>query len=51
MLRNMDIIVLEELYSGFTQSWSETNKVHLVGHSMGGQTIRNIGTDIKRRQL
>lgn len=23
-------------------SWSETNKVHLVGHSMGGQTIRTL---------
>lgn len=29
-------------YSGFTPNWSETNKVHLVGHSMGGQTIRTL---------
>ncbi|MDQ0216763.1 triacylglycerol lipase [Oikeobacillus pervagus] len=27
-------------YTGFFPNWSETNKVHLVGHSMGGQTIR-----------
>ncbi len=29
-------------YSGFAPNWSETNKVHLVGHSMGGQTIRTL---------
>ncbi|MCI0764900.1 lipase [Bacillus sp. TL12] len=29
-------------YTGFVQNWSETNKVHLVGHSMGGQTIRTL---------
>jgi triacylglycerol lipase len=26
--------------SGLYPQWSDTNKVHLVGHSMGGQTIR-----------
>ncbi len=29
-------------YSGFAPNWSETNKVHLVGHSMGGQTTRTL---------
>ncbi|MDM5155146.1 lipase [Bacillus sp. DX1.1] len=29
-------------YTGFAPNWSETNKVHLVGHSMGGQTIRTL---------
>ncbi|MED2793299.1 lipase [Bacillus wiedmannii] len=29
-------------YSGFVPNWSEINKVHLVGHSMGGQTIRTL---------
>ncbi|PFK31181.1 lipase [Bacillus cereus] len=29
-------------YTGFIPNWSETNKVHLVGHSMGGQTIRTL---------
>ncbi|AVF26680.1 lipase Lip [Paenibacillus larvae subsp. larvae] len=27
-------------YTGFIKNWDETNKVHLLGHSMGGQTIR-----------
>ncbi|WP_407639481.1 esterase/lipase family protein [Bacillus gaemokensis] len=29
-------------YAGFASNWSETNKVHLVGHSMGGQTTRTL---------
>ncbi|WP_144519436.1 esterase/lipase family protein [Bacillus thuringiensis] len=29
-------------YSGFISNWNETKKVHLVGHSMGGQTIRTL---------
>ena len=35
-------------YSGFAPNWSETNKVHLVGHSMGGQTIRTLVQLLKR---
>lgn len=27
-------------YTGFVPKWGESNKVHLVGHSMGGQTTR-----------
>lgn len=27
-------------YTGFLKNWNDTNKVHLLGHSMGGQTIR-----------
>ncbi|WP_077324882.1 esterase/lipase family protein [Virgibacillus siamensis] len=29
-----------EYYPGFYKKWNATHKVHLVGHSMGGQTIR-----------
>ncbi|MCR6850435.1 lipase [Bacillus sp. IBL03825] len=29
-------------YTGFVSNWSETNKIHLIGHSMGGQTIRTL---------
>ena len=35
-------------YSGFAPNWSETNKVHLVGHSMGGQTIRTLVQLLKK---
>lgn len=29
-------------YEGLVPNWDEINKVHLVGHSMGGQTIRTL---------
>ncbi|ERM18574.1 lipase [Brevibacillus laterosporus PE36] len=29
-------------YEGFNVNWDENNKVHLVGHSMGGQTSRTL---------
>ncbi|RAP30486.1 Triacylglycerol lipase [Brevibacillus laterosporus] len=29
-------------YEGFVLNWNENNKVHLVGHSMGGQTARTL---------
>nr|WP_052109696.1 lipase [Bacillus clarus] len=38
-------------YVGFVPNWSESNKVHLVGHSMGGQTIRTLVQLLKEGSL
>jgi triacylglycerol esterase/lipase EstA (alpha/beta hydrolase family) len=29
-------------YTGGISSWSESDKIHLVGHSLGAQTIRHM---------
>ncbi|MEI5906817.1 lipase [Bacillus spongiae] len=34
-------------YPGVLDEWDDTNKVHLIGHSMGGQTSRMLGELLK----
>ena len=40
MQQNMDMNATEKHTKEFTKT--ETTKIHLVGHSMGGQTIRQL---------
>ncbi len=48
MLRNYGHNRFGRTYSGFAPNWSETNKVHSVGHSMGGQTVQTLVQLLKK---
>ena len=39
---------IDKIYKGLYPEWSIENPVHLVGHSMGGQTARNASIFIRK---